>query len=100
MSYFLAPKVPPSCANADDPMLTRSASPQSTLLSRECSYLLARESLANNLGVLVDQHVLDSLLVSRSLGGGAEHALGDYSWDQMFKGSVSSDAQSNLIVLR
>ena len=39
-------------------------------------YLLAGESLADNLGVLVDQHVLDGLLVTGTLGHGAEHALG------------------------
>jgi hypothetical protein len=43
-------------------------------------YLLAGESLADNLGVLVDQHVLDSLVIGRGggLGRAAEHALGDY----------------------
>jgi len=46
-----------------------------------CIYLLAGESLADNLGVLVDQHVLDSLVVGgSSLGRVAEHALGDYSF--------------------
>jgi hypothetical protein len=38
-------------------------------------YLLAGESLANNLGLLVDQHVLDSLVVSSCLGRDTEHAL-------------------------
>jgi len=40
-------------------------------------YLLAGESLADNLGLLVDQHVLDGLVIAGSLGRAAERALGD-----------------------
>jgi len=53
---------------------------------RHSIYLLAGESLADNLGVLVDQHVLDSLVISRgSLCRAAEHALSDYGYS---KGAV------------
>lgn len=41
-------------------------------------YLLAGQTLADNLGLLVNQHVLDGLVIAGSLGAAAEQALSGY----------------------